>query len=44
MTVLHEQMYGCVSTNAVKIPNVCEHFGVDCTNLEEFMEREKWRF
>ena len=41
---------GCVVTtekyspNAVKIPNVCEHFGVDCTNLEEFMEREKWRF
>lgn len=41
---------GCVVTtekyspNAAKIPNVCEHFGVDCTNLEEFMEREKWRF
>ena len=41
---------GCVVTtekyspNAGKIPNVCEHFGVDCTNLEEFMEREKWRF
>lgn len=41
---------GCVVTtekhspNAAKIPNVCEHFGIDCTNLEEFMEREKWRF
>ena len=41
---------GCVVTtekyspNAVKIPNVCEYFGIDCTNLEEFMEREKWRF
>ena len=41
---------GCVVTtekyspNAVKIPNVCECFGVDCTNLEEFMEREEWRF
>lgn len=41
---------GCVVTtekhnpNAAKIPNVCQHFGVDCTNLEEFMERETWRF
>ena len=41
---------GCVITtekyspNAAKIPNVCEYFGVDCTNLEAFMEREKWRF
>ncbi len=41
---------GCVVTtekyspNAAKIPNVCEHFGVDCINLEEFMEREQWRF
>ena len=26
------------------VPNVCEHFEVDCTNLEEFMEREKRRF
>ena len=30
--------------NAAKIPNVCEHFGVDCTNLQGFMEREGWRF
>jgi len=41
---------GCVVTtekyspNAAKIPNVCEHFEIDCINLEEFMEREKWRF
>ena len=41
---------GCVVTeevhkpNAAKIPNVCEHFGVDCTNLEGFMERERWQF
>ena len=41
---------GCVVTNerrtpnAAKIPNVCEHFGVDWTNLEGFMEREQWRF
>ncbi len=41
---------GCVVTterhtpNAPKIPNVCEHFGVDWTDLEGFMEREQWCF
>ncbi len=30
--------------NAVKIPNICEHFGVNCMSLEEFMEAEKWSF
>ena len=41
---------GCVVTeedrkpNAAKIPNVCEHFGVQCTNLEGLMDREGWRF
>ncbi len=41
---------GCVVTeekerpNASKIPNVCQHFGVDCTNLQGFMEREGWTF
>ncbi|MEI7511291.1 MAG: PIN domain-containing protein [Candidatus Peregrinibacteria bacterium] len=30
--------------NSAKIPNVCKHFGVDCINLEEFMEREGWKF
>lgn len=41
---------GCVITqekkkpNAAKIPNVCEHFGIDCSNLEGFMEREDWTF
>ena len=30
--------------NAAKIPNVCEHFGIDCSNLEGFMERENWTF
>ena len=46
-TLLEE---GCVVTtedespNAAKIPNVCRHFGIDCTNLEGFMEREGWQF
>ena len=41
---------GCVVTterhnpNAARIPNVCEHFRVDCTNLEGFMKREGWSF
>ena len=30
--------------NAAKIPNVCEHFSVQYTNLEGFMEREDWQF
>ena len=30
--------------NAARIPNVCEHFGIPCLNLEAFMENEKWRF
>ena len=41
---------GCVVTeerkkqHAAKIPNVCEHFEIDCTNLQDFMEREDWTF
>ena len=41
---------GCVVTeeklkrNAAKIPNVCERFKIDCTNLQGFMEREGWTF
>jgi len=30
--------------NAAKIPNVCEHFGIPCINLEGFMEKENWTF
>ena len=29
---------------AAKIPNICEHFDVDWTNLQGFMERESWTF
>ena len=41
---------GCVVTeevfkpNAAKIPNVCQHFNIDCTNVRGFMQREEWRF
>jgi len=43
-------LQGCVVTqeklkeNAAKIPNVCEHFGIPYIDLEEFMERENWKF
>ena len=30
--------------NAARIPNICEHFGVRCMDLEEFMEAEGWKF
>jgi hypothetical protein len=30
--------------NSAKIPNICQHFGIDCILLEEFMEREGWIF
>ena len=30
--------------NAAKIPNICEHLGILCMNLEEFMEEEGWQF
>ena len=41
---------GCVVTeevfkpNAAKIPNVCKHFSIDCTNVQGFMKREGWKF
>lgn len=30
--------------NAAKIPNVCQHFGVDWCNFEGLMTREGWSF
>ncbi|MFD1674951.1 PIN domain-containing protein [Alicyclobacillus fodiniaquatilis] len=30
--------------NSAKIPNVCEHFQVNCTDLEGFMTLENWNF
>ena len=41
---------GCVITqeikkpNAAGIPNICEYFSLDYSNLEGFMEREDWTF
>lgn len=30
--------------HSAKIPNVCEHFGIQCLNLEKFMDKENWTF
>ena len=30
--------------NGARIPNICEHFGVECEKLEGFLIREDWRF
>ena len=30
--------------NSAKIPNVCKHFKIPCTNLEGFMKNENWVF
>jgi len=30
--------------NSAKIPNICDYFGIQCINLEGFMEIEKWKF
>jgi hypothetical protein len=30
--------------NAAKIPNICDHFGIRCLSLEDFMVAEKWEF
>lgn len=41
---------GCVVTeeafrpNAARIPNVCQYFGVEFTNVEGFLDRMGWQF
>jgi hypothetical protein len=30
--------------HAAKVPNICEHFGVECVTLETFLTRENWSF
>ncbi len=30
--------------HAAKIPNVCQHFGIACTDLEGFMAQQGWSF
>ena len=30
--------------NAAKIPNICQHCGIECLTLEQFMHEEGWEF
>jgi len=30
--------------NAAKIPNVCQYFGIECVNLQGFLQQQGWRF
>jgi Domain of unknown function (DUF4411) len=30
--------------NAAKIPNICQHLGIECLTLEQFMHEEEWEF
>ena len=31
-------------SNGAKIPNICQHFGIECVKLEGFLIREDWKF
>ncbi len=41
---------GCMVTeeaskrNAAKIPNICQYFGIECTNTEGFLDSMGWEF
>jgi len=39
--VVTEEKY---KKNSSKIPNVCEHFKVECINLKIFMKQQNWQF
>jgi len=41
---LHVVTLEKLKPNAAKVPNICAHFGVQCLSLEEFMQKEGWRF
>jgi hypothetical protein len=30
--------------HAADIPNICQHFGIRCLSLEDFMKAENWKF
>jgi hypothetical protein len=40
-TVVTEEIY---KPHSAKMPNICEHLGVPCTNLEGFMALQGWTF
>jgi hypothetical protein len=43
-TLEHEQgAHEPSKTNCPKIPNVCSHYGIECVNMEKFIEREGFK-
>lgn len=30
--------------NGVRIPNICDHFGLECMKIEGFLVKEDWKF
>jgi len=40
-TVVTEEKF---KADGARIPTVCKEFGVDCINVEGFLERERLRF
>ncbi|MFN3239394.1 MAG: PIN domain-containing protein [Pseudomonadales bacterium] len=40
-TVVTEE---ALKPNAAKVPNICQHFSVPCTNLNGFMNDHGWKF
>jgi hypothetical protein len=40
-TVVSEESF---KPNAQKIPNVCQHFGIPCIKLGDFLRTQRWTF
>ena len=40
-TVITEEKY---KENSARIPNICKFFSIDCINLREFFQEQKWQF
>jgi len=30
--------------NSARIPNICSYFGIECIDLQGFLQKEKWKF
>ncbi|MEM9618869.1 MAG: PIN domain-containing protein [Pseudomonadota bacterium] len=41
---LHVVTLEKLKPHAAKVPNICGHFNVSCLSLEEFMQKEGWKF
>lgn len=41
---LHVVTLEKLKPNAAKVPNICKHFDLPCLSLENFMQKEGWKF